>query len=602
MGYIYFWILKNMNNRVVMQTENFQKLFPDVYKSFYVKHDLVLSWNFSCRWWINWIGHNSKNLRIKQKIPAKCYIWFKKLKTKEIRFNEVSFYNPVSKSFETYPYSKVNQEEQKVVEYLLNYFQINDFDGWVEVNILSEIWRGHWFSFSWTTWAIIAMWIFLILEKLWVDYEKNYSKFIKSQLFDEVFRLAWKYEFLSKYGNPVSDGLICCLLETASPVMFFSEEFQSNVSADTLDNVNYKYEILSEKFDSIITNNEFPLDYCVVYSWFPSETAKIEKYIKSDMKKYNTFENFLSNYLEESNIDYKNLYLSKFVSQNSMYQSFNDVLIALSIMTLYYLKEIFEKWYNLNTIDEFISVINNFKHSIQLIEWENSFIRLFDYFFEKNKVDPNEKLWIYPVYSGKVWWGYMVVMKEWKSRNTLNKIIEDLKSVYPSTEVEYSSYIDGVCGDWIKIEQFLSQDIYSRYLKKWNYIYKDTLGNKFVWTLSEIFDKYSGWLLLDSVSNKIYLDWDKLTSKDIHSQNSTIEIFGVLLDNMWEFVNSKYLPLSSYSKNKNEMITKIYTPINKFLEEKIWKSLPVSIKWSLIEYNIKLDNPDFKIWIINKIE
>jgi hypothetical protein len=52
---------------------------------------------------------------------------------------------------------------------------------------------------------------------------------------------------------------------------------------------------------------------------------------------------------------------------------------------------------------------------------------------------------------------------------------------------------------------------------------------------------------------KIFLRGQKLTSKDLHSQSATVELISRLVKNINQEIPNKNLPISTYSKNKNDM-------------------------------------------------
>lgn len=99
----------------------------------------------------------------------------------------------------------------------------------------------------------------------------------------------------------------------------------------------------------------------------------------------------------------------------------------------------------------------------------------------------------------------------------------------------------------------------------------------------------------------MYLDGKKLNSDDLKSQTTTINILGVLLDNIGKDIANKELEISSYSKNKNEMLGKIIIPLIEFLEKKTGKKLPLICKGSIYDFYIKLNPTDIPIHTITKI-
>ncbi len=65
----------------------------------------------------------------------------------------------------------------------------------------------------------------------------------------------------------------------------------------------------------------------------------------------------------------------------------------------------------------------------------------------------------------------------------------------------------------------------------------------------------------------------KLTSKDIHSQNTTIDMMTLVMKHMGETVSNQELPISTYSQNKNEILSKVILPIKRLTKEYFDKKL-----------------------------
>lgn len=57
-----------------MNSTQLQKDFPEVYRDFFSKNDLVVSGCFSMSWGNEGVLHQSQYLTIGSKIPLKCYI------------------------------------------------------------------------------------------------------------------------------------------------------------------------------------------------------------------------------------------------------------------------------------------------------------------------------------------------------------------------------------------------------------------------------------------------------------------------------------------------------------------------------------------------
>lgn len=80
------------------------------------------------------------------------------------------------------------------------------------------------------------------------------------------------------------------------------------------------------------------------------------------------------------------------------------------------------------------------------------------------------------------------------------------------------------------------------------------------------------------LNNKIYINGRKLTSEDLHSQTGTVDILKILIENIGRDISNKDLPVSSYSKNKNDMLGKIVIPLIEIIEKETDKKLPLICK------------------------
>lgn len=80
------------------------------------------------------------------------------------------------------------------------------------------------------------------------------------------------------------------------------------------------------------------------------------------------------------------------------------------------------------------------------------------------------------------------------------------------------------------------------------------------------------------INNKIYINGRKLTSEDLHSQTATVDILKILIENPGKDISNKQFILSSYSKNKNDMLGKIVLPLIELVEKETRKKLPLICK------------------------
>lgn len=109
-------------------------------------------------------------------------------------------------------------------------------------------------------------------------------------------------------------------------------------------------------------------------------------------------------------------------------------------------------------------------------------------------------------------------------------------------------------------------------------------------------------LFIDSIERKVYFNGEKLTSKDVPSQSTTVDVLEILLDHVGEDIENSAFPASSYVNNKNEMIGKIIIPLVRFIEEKASLELPLVCKGGISDFYLKLNSTELKIGMVKKID
>jgi hypothetical protein len=117
------------------------------------------------------------------------------------------------------------------------------------------------------------------------------------------------------------------------------------------------------------------------------------------------------------------------------------------------------------------------------------------------------------------------------------------------------------------MEQFVSQDIFSEYTAEGNVQFSDSNGHSYCGEYDRIIAEENDCILLDAIKRRIYMRGAKLTSKEIHSQNTSIDMLTLLVKNLGKEVSNGKLPVSTYSQNKNEILGKVILPIRKLTKE-----------------------------------
>lgn len=102
-------------------------------------------------------------------------------------------------------------------------------------------------------------------------------------------------------------------------------------------------------------------------------------------------------------------------------------------------------------------------------------------------------------------------------------------------------------------------------------------------------------ILLDTIHEKVYIRGEKLDSKDLGSQSTTVEIVTTLLENFGQEVSNDQFSISSYSKQRNQMLGKIILPLQELIKSKCKQELHIECSGSLYDFTLILNEKKLTI-------
>jgi len=117
-------------------------------------------------------------------------------------------------------------------------------------------------------------------------------------------------------------------------------------------------------------------------------------------------------------------------------------------------------------VDQYIEILQAIGLSSFSYQKENPFFFDLKHYFYQSRQFDDEKIALLPFNSGKIGGSFLFVMKPGKSRTTFQKAFDRLRKEGYSPFLYHASWRDGVTSDGVRLEQFLSQKIFSEYTKK----------------------------------------------------------------------------------------------------------------------------------------
>lgn len=591
-----------------MNSNNLKINHKKIYSDFFLENQLVISLPLLINW--SWdLFSNYKWIRIKQKLPIRIYLWISKINSNSIDFWSIDCYNIENDIF----IKSWLKDHAPFLNNLYEYYNLEykkniEKKWWIKLSILAELPRWSWLWFISVTWLLIKLWLEMYYNcKNYSSHEEsNINKIINwkndtSRLFRSTLKTNLKIKTKMSFENQVSS-----FFDSYYPIISFKEN--CTLWIEKIKNIKL-YAFKLNSLEKKVHNTPFiPIDYWIIYSWSPvlcdhivnSNNLNYEEHwdIKKKIRNY-FWESLKYIWTSDSLPDFYKIFIE---GDNHIFEeTYWKLMWAISIEILNSMILLNSNIYSENLVINFIDSINKirFWNYITRRKSEN-----FATFIDKILLTfkwSSKLIWIAPSDTSIMWWTIIfTVPLEW-FRNDLLTSIEETKKEISWVKLIYANWIDWIESKWFQVEQDIENNVYSEFISKSSYVLKTNKWNSIINDITKIEENIPEWLTIDLINRKMYLDWDKLTSKELHSQNTTIDILEALLENLWKDICSSEFPISSYTSNKNEMLWKIVIPLVKLIEEKKKIKFPLICKWSITNFYLKVTDSNLKINIIKKL-
>lgn len=597
-----------------MNSKNLKKTYIQTYEKFFLENQCIVSTPFI----LNRSGdilNNYSGVGIKQKIPLRMYMGYTRSATKWISVNkiyhlDISEYQFIeSNAVEYAPYfTDINKELEK------KYGKLISGDEGIQINILSELPRGVWLGFG----SILALLLAVVVQKIsWNIDSKNIEELkIKNinEALDDSYNVLYKILIDALHFDKSIYDMISTATKLATffdgyyPIVSFSEDGDKSLLPEA-EVVKRCYGFrLNDLFKWLRENPYLPIDYGIIYSWKPvlleqiagnnyKTNQNISKTIKSDMKKLmgDYFSNFHPNRIPRF---YKYLIAPE---TDEFDMTYGKLMGAISLKILYYMSKIYSEAYEETHMLQFLESLTKLRQADCVTRNSSTNFLKFIKTFLENFHGPQMSISLSPNDSTIMWWSLSFAMPLEGFRKMVVDAVDKTNMDFVGSKLIYANWIDGVEHEGLKFEQDIATGIYSEFLDSSSCILKMADGNMQIGNCDTTIKNYKKWILLDMLNNKIYINGRKLTSEDLHSQTGTVDILKILIENPGKDISNKDFPVSSYSKNKNDMLGKIVLPLIELIEKETGKKLPLICKWSIYEFYLKLNPSDIDIAIIDKL-
>ena len=334
---------------------------------------------------------------------------------------------------------------------------------------------------------------------------------------------------------------------------------------------------------------EVPLDFGIIFTGLEYRFDEIESKRKENQADEKRLERFIRERMEYLAIGHSHLEFRSDILDFYPDGTLSTTVDMMNLTILEGLDSIIHKRYKDRSEDIFIESLQRIGLSSFSYQKENKLFFALQHAFHQYQQFDDEMIAFLPFNTGKVGGSLLFVMKKGRSQATLQKVLEHMRDEGHIVALDHASWRDGSIADGIQIEQYLREKIYSKYTGAWDIRFSDSHGGSYCGDYRTILEKESDTILLDTIEGTIRIRGVRLTSKDIHSQNSSIDMLSILLEHMGEAVSNSKLPLSTYSQNKNELLSKVIIPIKKLSKQYFWSEFSLSCTGGVTEYFLTLE-------------
>ncbi len=600
-----------------MNSFELQKIFYTTYKGFFNKHNIVLSGGGVLTWWAD-ISHGVSALRIKQKLPVKTFCGVNFNTSGKVTFWQMWTYSILENSFEE---SELNtffkQNADQVSGFIKNFLYQHGYHGGIEIDFLFEAPPWHGFAFSGVISVLLTFLIHTLVKQLDIKTLVGREFPIDPILFDTLYNSSLRLSSCISWGKSAggSSNYIVMAHNYALPIVHVSQKCEHrNLHENIMDEENtdihrcintviYRDSLLNFLWKDPLWIDELPIDYGVIFTGLEYRFADIEATREQRVYEEEKLTSFIATIVDALPVaDSDRTILAKmlnFDKDEVIYKNIDH----MNLKILEWFNTLFRRNNDDLSIEAFIDTIRKIGLSSFSYQKENRLFLALQYLFQKYQQFDDEEIGILPFNTGRTGGSLFFVMKKWQSRITIQKALDHLRDEWNIVSLDHASWRDGYSSDGVRVEQYITGKIFSEYTREGDVLFSDSFGESYSGDYDTMRQNETHGILLDAIWGRIYLDGVKLTSKDIHSQNTTIDMLKLLLDNLGKEVPNIKLPSSTYSHNKNEILSKIIIPIKRITKEHFWKEIALSCSGWITEYYLRLEHdPSLRISIIQKLQ
>jgi|GEM_PF-2090290 len=611
--------------RTKVNSRTLQEKFPKIYEQLFSQCMVVVSSGDTLFWsgeYVRFFG----GLAILQKLPVKVFVGLELVAEPKVSFADHLYgYAPYQDRF--IDLTMEQAKEKRLLDFLNKYVQTFSIKMGFKIHLLSEAHCGGGLGTTGVVLTCLAAAILILFEQITPqELEQINQKSLQEQIqdpnspFNKIFRLAWKLTAICRGGFSSGATSFGAMLATNQPIVFVSEgsdcvkDHPTVIDwKDPLENCKVFEQIAywGAPLATVFGLREpltWPVDIARIWSGSMVNTEHILKSISHIQRELEETRKFILKPLAK-NLNFEQTKDKPFfyhdaqkVHKNGFWHGYVELLNLTSIRILESLAAIFKQGSAEDALRDFFAALAANHRLTQYLGTSTEVLDTICRNLIKEGSRVNESVGCGAKMEGIGKGGHVVfVFPTGDLQDRIDNLIKKLaREVNKDIWLDWASWMDGWGADGIKLEQSIASKIHSSFIAPDSIRISHWRSNKLLKNVivsRQNFEKIiqASPLVLDKTENKIYLQGQALTSKEIFSASGTIAILTSLLKTKEAHIKNKDMP-SAYSHNRYDLQSKIIIPLQKIVKKKLNKELEFAIHGGMYDqYSLSLLPNDLEI-------
>lgn len=380
---------------------------------------------------------------------------------------------------------------------------------------------------------------------------------------------------------------LCSILDGPYPLIWIHKE--SGLDTESLLD-SLAITSLEQFTHSSHSSQRFPFDLSIIYSGRPFMSEYLTHYpwLKANSSWfYQKALDILKHVFDSSIVDscYHPLQSWEQVGQN-----YNQTMSTINLEIVQWFAHLIQHGYHHELLEQLIRSIDKIKHWTIIFKDSAKYYHQFIQSLEWILIAKWLIAWVVPNDTiMNSWWTATCLMSLDVGKNIIHEMMSWLQQSYPWSSLIYSNRDDGMENEWLIFHQDLYHKWYTDSINSHKHLLVTTKGTTVVGDPYDLRVHKECDIVVDFSSSKIYINGQKITSQELSSQITTVELFEQYVRNWFQKVSCSQLPRSSYSKYKSEMSSKILIPLKKLMKERFNIDFAIHVDGSNSSYTIDFD-------------